>query len=82
MNIQNPDSSHGGALYCLNCRRINITESSFEKILSREGGAIYIVENEVNKKSTDKIGKYQIVRSLFRYCKALQTGGAIFLDNP
>ncbi|CDW87526.1 UNKNOWN [Stylonychia lemnae] len=80
-NIQNQESAQGGALYCLNCRKINITQSSFINILSKQGGALYIQENEVNKKLSDKLGKYQILDSIFQGCEAQQTGGAIFLDN-
>jgi hypothetical protein len=65
----------------LNCRKINITESYFSKTRSKVGGAIYIQENELNKKKNDKVGKYRIVSSIFELNEATETGGAIYLDN-
>jgi predicted outer membrane repeat protein len=57
-DIYNNDSTKGSAILCYNCRAINITLSKFINLKSQQGGAIYIEENENNKKSTDKIGKY------------------------
>lgn len=46
-----------------------------------KGGALYIEETEINKRPTDKYGKYRILGSTFSSNSAI-TGGAIYLENP
>ncbi|CDW74791.1 UNKNOWN [Stylonychia lemnae] len=82
VTIMGKNSLYGAALFCMNCRKINITDSYFSKIKSKIGGAIYIQENELNKKKSDKQGKYRIVSTIFENCEAKVTGGAIYFDNP
>lgn len=45
------------------------------------GGAIFISETSINKKSTDTTGKYIIENSEFQNIYAV-TGGAIYAENP
>ncbi|CDW71354.1 UNKNOWN [Stylonychia lemnae] len=80
--VQNENSNQGAGIYCLNCRKINISYSTFKSLSSEYGGAIYIEENEVNKKTIDKYGKYMISESVFQSNQGLVTGGAIYLNNP
>ena len=71
----------GAGLACYDCRRINVTGSTFDNMYSEEGGIFYISETNENHLSTDSIGKYIIQSSYFNYGIA-NAGGAIFLDNP
>ncbi|CDW75587.1 UNKNOWN [Stylonychia lemnae] len=80
-NIYNSKSTHGAGLQCFNCRNIYIAHSSFHKLQSQLGGALYIEESEVNKKAEDNYGKYVIENSIFQSCQASTTGGALFLRN-
>ncbi|CDW71929.1 UNKNOWN [Stylonychia lemnae] len=80
-NVNNEKSTQGAGLQCFNCRNIQIINSTFSKLYSQLGGALYIEENEVNKKITDKIGKYLIKNSIFENCQASVAAGAIFFNN-
>ena len=80
MNL-NSASSQGAAIQCSDCRKINITGSTFKNMRSQLGGAIYISETAINKLATDSYGKYVILNSNFTNCIS-KTGGALYISNP
>ncbi|CDW81492.1 UNKNOWN [Stylonychia lemnae] len=62
-------------------RGLEIRDSFFINLRSAQGGAIYILESDLGKETTNKNNKkFQIINSTFTNCTSEQ-GGALMLDN-
>ncbi|CDW85824.1 UNKNOWN [Stylonychia lemnae] len=78
---QNENSYRGAGIYCYYCRGLEIRDSSFINLRSVYGGAIYILEQDLGKETSNKNNKkFQIINSTFTNCTGEQ-GGALMLDN-
>jgi len=80
-SIKSRAKQNGGALNCLNCRGLYVSQSSFSGQQANLGGAFHLEESEDNKRLSDRRGKYRILGSTFNNCSAF-AGGALYLDNP
>ncbi|CDW82324.1 UNKNOWN [Stylonychia lemnae] len=80
---QNSLSKRGAGLFCNYCKGFQIKSSQFINLKSIEGGAIYLIELDVNKDTTQQQNteKFVIQNSQFHNCSA-EIGGAINADNP
>ncbi|CDW87730.1 UNKNOWN [Stylonychia lemnae] len=80
---QNKQSKRGAGLFCNYCKGLQIKSSQFINLKSSQGGAIYLIELDINKgttlQQTDE--KFLIQNSQFHNCTA-EIGGAINADNP
>ncbi|CDW79966.1 UNKNOWN [Stylonychia lemnae] len=77
----NEQSEKGAAIQCLNCRRMLISSSKFSNLRSQIGGAIFIQDVQLNKRSSDGYDKYSIIKTKFNNLTAY-AGGAIYLSFP
>ncbi|CDW73329.1 UNKNOWN [Stylonychia lemnae] len=78
----NIHSQSGGGINCQYCTGLDIRDSTFSNLRSVYGGAIYIIDFDLNKGTTDieKTRKFFITNSVFKNCSA-QEGGAIMTEN-
>ncbi|CDW84499.1 UNKNOWN [Stylonychia lemnae] len=79
---QNYESKMGAGIFCNYCKSFKIKSSQFINLKSIVGGAISIIEIDINKGKTQeqKEEKFYITDSLFQNCTA-QIGGAIYAEN-
>ncbi|CDW87056.1 UNKNOWN [Stylonychia lemnae] len=80
IGIENDNHNYGSALYCIDCKDIDISDSSFINMNSFIGGAFYIEELTQNKINNLNTAKYQIRNSIFQNCISV-SGGALYLLN-
>eukprot|EP00347_Sterkiella_histriomuscorum_P017716 403348268 len=73
-------SEFGAAIQCIDCNKLNISNSLFNKCKSQKGGSVYIQESENNKNVSQKEVSYYLINSTFNNSQAYQ-GGSLYLDN-
>eukprot|EP00347_Sterkiella_histriomuscorum_P001991 403369895 len=81
INMYGGDSNYGGALRCIDCQYIDISQSNFTNMKAIYGGAISIEEDDTNKKTVATSSKYKIHNCIFQNATS-NLGGALYLNNP
>ncbi|CDW80304.1 UNKNOWN [Stylonychia lemnae] len=77
------DLKNGAGINCNQCKGMRIFKSEMNNLRGIQGGAIYVLDVDLNKGKTDQETnrKFVIENSTFEYCSAYK-GGAITFENP